>query len=147
MLKKILVLVTFVFSVYLTGCATVPMAPTADDQLRKQFSSPGEGKSGLYIYRNSTFGAALTKVVYIDDQVVGASAPMTYFYREISPGQHTLSTQSEFSNNDLIITAISGANHYVRQYMKMGVFIGGANLEPVPEEEGRKGVSECNLAK
>ena len=41
MLKKILVLVTFVFSVYLTGCATVPMAPTADDQLRKQFSSPG----------------------------------------------------------------------------------------------------------
>src|SRR5512145_2349153 len=63
MLKKLLVLVTFAFSVYLTGCATVPMAPTADDQLRKQFSSPGEGKAGLYIYRNSTFGAALTKVV------------------------------------------------------------------------------------
>jgi len=72
---------------------------------------------------------------------------MTYFYRVISPGQHTLSTQSEFSNNDLIITANPGFNYYVRQYMKMGVFVGGANLELVSEEEGRKGVSECNLAK
>jgi len=147
MLKKMLILFTLAFSIYLTGCATVPMAPTADDQLRKQFSAPAEDKAGLYIYRNSTFGGALTKVIYIDDQVVGASAPMTYFYRVISPGQHTLSTQSEFSNNDLIITANPGFNYYVRQYMKMGVFVGGANLELVSEEEGRKGVSECNLAK
>lgn len=147
MLRKILIVVTLAFSVHLTGCATVPMAPAADDQLRKQFSSPGEGKAGLYIYRNSNFGAALTKVVYLDDQVVGATAPMTYFYREIAPGQHTLSTQSEFSNNDLPITANSGSNYYVRQYMKMGLFVGGANLELVSEEEGRKGVSECNLAK
>ena len=40
-------LLTLVFSVYLTGCATVPMAPTADDQLRKQFSAPSEGTSGF----------------------------------------------------------------------------------------------------
>ena len=147
MLRKMLILLTLAFSIYLTGCATVPMAPTADDQLRKQFSAPAEDKAGLYIYRNSTFGGALTKVIYIDDQVVGATAPMTYFYRVISPGQHTLATQSEFSNNDLIITANPGLNYYVRQYMKMGVFVGGANLELVSEEEGRKGVSECNLAK
>jgi starvation-inducible outer membrane lipoprotein len=50
-MKKILMLLTLVLSVYLTGCATVPMAPTADDQLRKQFSAPSEGKTGLYIYR------------------------------------------------------------------------------------------------
>lgn len=147
MSKKLTVLLTLAFVVYLTGCATVPMAPTADDQARKQFSAPAEGKSGLYIYRNSTFGAALTKVVYIDDQVIGATAPMTYFYKEITPGQHTLSTQSEFSNNDLIIDAKSGFNLFVRQYMKMGVFIGGANLELMSEEEGRKGVLECSLAK
>jgi hypothetical protein len=147
MLKKMLILLALAFSVYLTGCATVPMAPTADDQMRKQFSAPAEGKSGLYIYRNSNFGAALTKVVYMDDQVIGATAPMTYFYKEITPGQHTVSTQSEFSNNDLIIDAKSGFNLFVRQYMKMGVFVGGANLELVSEEEGRKGVSECSLAK
>jgi len=72
---------------------------------------------------------------------------MTYFYKEVSPGQHTLSTQSEFGNNDMIIKTDQGKNYFVRQYIKMGVFIGGANLELVSEEDGKKGVSECNLAK
>ncbi len=147
MLKKILMLLTLVFSVYLTGCATVPMAPTADDQLRKQFSAPSEGKTGLYMYRNSNFGAALKKEISVDGQLVGATAPMTYFYREVSPGQHVLSTQSEFGNNDLIIKTDQGMNYFVRQYIKMGVFVGGANLELVSEEDGKKGVSECKLAK
>lgn len=101
----------------------------------------------MYVYRNSNFGAALTKVIYIDGQLVGASAPMTYFYREVNPGKHTLSTQSEFGNNDLIIMTDPGLNYYVRQYIKMGVFAGGANLEPMQEEDGEKGVSECKLAK
>jgi hypothetical protein len=145
--KKILMLLTLVLTVYLTGCATVPLAPTADDQLRKQFSAPVEGKAGLYIFRNSNFGGALSKKIFIDGQDVGASAPMTYFYKEVHPGQHTVSTESEFGNNDLIIMTDKGLNYYVRQYIKMGVFIGGANLELVPEEEGKKGVTECNLAK
>jgi len=46
-----------------------------------------------------------------------------------------------------IIKTDQGMNYFVRQYIKMGVFVGGANLELVPEEEGKKGVSECNLAK
>jgi hypothetical protein len=146
-MKKILMLLTLVFSVYLSGCATVPMATTEDDQLRKQFSAPVEGKAGVYIYRNSNFGSALTKTVSIDGQLVGATAPMTYFYREVSPGNHTLSTQSEFSNNDLIVTTNPGLNYFVRQYIKMGVFVGGANLELASEEDGKKGVSECKLAK
>ena len=146
-LRKVLLLLTLVLSVYLTGCATVPMASTEDDQLRKQFSVPSEGRAGVYIYRNSNFGSALTKTIYIDEQLVGATAPMTYFYREVSPGQHTLSTQSEFGNNNLIIITNPGLNYYVRQYIKMGVFVGGANLELVPEEDGKKGVSECKLAK
>jgi hypothetical protein len=147
MLKKALMLLTLVLSFYLTGCATVPMASIEDDQLRKQFSAPSEGRAGVYLYRNSNFGSALTKTIYIDGQIVGATAPMTYFYREVSPGQHTLSTQSEFGNNDLILMTNPGLNYYVRQYIKMGVFVGGANLELVPEEDGKKGVSECKLAK
>jgi Protein of unknown function (DUF2846) len=147
MVKKVLILLALVLTVYLAGCATVPMAPTADDQLRKQFAAPLEGHAGLYMYRNSNFGSALTKVLYLDGQLVGATAPMTYFYREVSPGNHTLSTQSEFGNNDLIITTDPGKNYYVHQYIKMGVFVGGANLELVPEEDGKKGVLECKLAK
>lgn len=147
MLKKPLILLILILSVYLTGCASVPMATTTDDHLRKEFSPPTDGKAGLYIYRNSNFGSALKKSVYVDGQLVGETAPMTYFYEEVAPGNHILSTESEFSNNDLTIRAEPGMNYYVHQYIKFGVFVAGANLELMPEEEGKKGVLECKLAR
>jgi len=146
MFKKLIFLLILVLLVTLTGCASVPMAPTVDNQLRKQFLAPSKGKSGLYIFRDSSFGAALTKKISIDDQTIGATASKTFFYREITPGQHKLSTQSEFGNNDLSLKTNSGRNYFVRQYIKMGVFTGGANLEQVSEEEGKKAVLDCNLA-
>jgi hypothetical protein len=76
-----LTLFTLILSVWLAGCATVPMATTTDDQLRKEISPPPEGKSALYIYRNSHIGAALKKSIYTDGQMLGESAPMTYFYK------------------------------------------------------------------
>ncbi|OYT96775.1 MAG: hypothetical protein CFE49_05480, partial [Pseudomonas sp. PGPPP3] len=68
-------------------------------------------------------------------------------YREISPGAHVLATESEFGDNTLNLTAEAGKNLFVRQYIKMGVFVGGANLEQVSDSEGRKGVSETELAR
>ena len=123
------------------------MAPVEEDTARKTFSAPREGSTGLYIYRNSRFGGALKKSVYIDGDLIGESAPMTYIYREISPGEHRLSTESEFGDNDLVINTKAEQNYFVRQYIKMGVFVGGANLELVSEEAGKKGVLECKLAK
>lgn len=123
------------------------MASSEEDNQRKQFSPPSQNMSGVYIFRNSSFGAALKKMLYIDDQPIGASAINTYFYREVKPGEHKLSTQTEFGNNDLTIKTESNKNYFVRQYIKMGAFVGGANLELVGEEEGKNGVRECKLAK
>lgn len=147
MIRKSLVLLILLFTAYLTGCASVPMASSEEDNQRKQFSPPSQSMSGVYIFRNSSFGAALTKMLYIDDQPIGASAANTYFYREVKPGEHKLSTQTEFGNNDLTIKTESNKNYFVRQYIKMGAFVGGANLELVGEEEGKNGVRECKLAK
>ena len=146
MLKKSLIILSIVISSFLTGCATVPLASVEEDTARKTFTPPPQGTAGLYIYRNSAFGGALKKSLYIDGELLGESAPMTYFYKEISPGEHRLSTESEFSNNDLLVDTEGGRNYFVRQYIKMGLFVGGANLEIVSEEEGRKGVLECKLA-
>lgn len=145
--KKLIMLLFLVMLTNVFGCASVPMAPTADDQLRKQFSAPSEGKSGLYIFRDSIFGSALTKMLYIDDQIIGATASKTYFYKEIAPGQHKISTQSEFGMNEMTMYTNPGTNYFVRQYIKMGVFSGGSNLEQVSEEDGKRAVLECELAK
>ncbi len=146
MIKKLLIILLVFSTSYLVGCASVPMASPERDVKMKEFNPPSKGLSGVYIYRNSTLGGALKKSVYIDGELIGETAPMTYFYKELSPGEHTLATESEFSENYLELNTIEGKNHFIRQYIKMGVFAGGANLEAMPDEEGMKGVLECKLA-
>lgn len=61
--------------------------------------------------------------------------------------QHKISTESEFSPNDLLITADSGKNYFVEQYIKMGAFVGGANLRLVEEEKAKNKIATLKLAK
>ena len=131
----------------LSGCASVPMESPEKDKELKAFTAPPQDKSGLYIFRDSSFGAALKKTVTLDGQVLGETAANTYFYRQINPGTHTLATESEFSDNALTVNADAGKNLYVRQYIKFGVFVGGAGLEQVSESEGKQGVTETELAR
>lgn len=147
MLKKLLILLPLTILSFLTGCASVPMASLDEDNIKKQFTAPAQGTSGIYIYRNTNLGGALKKNVYLDGKLIGETAPMTYFFKRVESGEHTLSTESEFSDNDLILQAESGKNHFINQYIKMGLFVGGAGLKLVSEKEGRKGVLECGLAK
>ncbi len=146
MFKKIITSVAIIASLHLSGCASVPMASVDTDKAKKTFSAPAEGKSGLYVYRNSSFGTALKKTVSLDGSVIGESAANTYFYKEVAPGTHVISTESEFSDNQISIDFKQGVNYFVHQYIKVGVFVGGAGVEAVSEEEGKKGVLECKLA-
>lgn len=130
----------------LGGCATVPMASNEKDAEAKEFQMPPEGKSGLYIFRDSFVGQALKKTLTVDGEVIGESAPDVYFYKILNAGTHTISTESEFSPNDLIIDTESKKNYFVENYMKMGVFVGGADLKQVNETEGMERVSKLKLA-
>ncbi|MFC3609514.1 DUF2846 domain-containing protein, partial [Stutzerimonas tarimensis] len=61
------------------------------------------------------------------------------------PGAHTLSTESEFGDNLLQLNAEAGKNHYVRQSIKLGLFVGGAKLTEVSESEGQKAVRKRSI--
>lgn len=131
----------------LAGCASVPMEGKDKSETAKKFSQPSAGQAGVYIYRSGSFGAALKKDIWINGKCVGESAPNVFFYEQVTGGaEHTVSTQSEFSPNDLILKAVAGVNYFIRQYIKMGVFVGGAGLELVSEDEGKKEVSQLELA-
>ena len=145
MIKK-LATVTLI-STMLAGCASVPMESAEKSNTAKSFNSPQAGHSGLYIYRSGSFGGALKKDVWVNGKCIGETAPNTFFYEEVTGDQqHKVSTESEFSPNDLVINAESGKNYFIRQYIKFGVFVGGAGLELVDEEEGKKAVNELALA-
>lgn len=130
----------------MASCASVPMAPPEQDAASKRFVAPPNGLSGLYVYRYGSLGSALKKTIWIDDVEIGETARNVYFHRLIPAGRHVLFTESEFGNNELEFTAIAGKNHFFRQYLKFGVFVGGSNLEAVTEEAGKAAVLELGEA-
>ena len=131
-----------------TGCASVDMAPTDESSRAKEFNPPSAGNAGIYVYRDSFVGKALKKDIWIDAKCVGESAPDVFFYTEVEGGKtHTIATESEFSPNALQVFLESGKNYFIRQFIKIGVFVGGAGLEQIPEERGRQDVAKLNMAK
>jgi hypothetical protein len=132
----------------LSGCASVPTVDSAVSNQTKSFEAPKEGNSGIYIYReDSIVGAALKKYVYVDGECIGETAPGVFFYHEVKGNEdHKLSTESEFSENHLTIFTEEGRNYFVNQYIKVGVFVGGAGLELVDESKGKKEVLKVDMA-
>lgn len=146
-MQKVLMAIVVATSL-LAGCATVPMESKEQTNMAKLFSPPSEGNSGLYIYRSGSFGGALKKDVWVDGKCIGETAPNVFFYEEVTGSQeHKISTESEFSPNDLTVKTEGGKNYFVKQYIKMGVFVGGAGVEIVDEEKGKKEVQALKMAK
>ncbi len=132
----------------LSGCASVPMESAAASNKAKEFNSPGANKAGVYVYRkDSHFGAALKKSVWIDKKCIGETAKGVFFYHEVDGDMdHTISTESEFSPNDLVVNMKSGMLYFFEQYLKMGLLVGGAGIEQKDEATGKSELAELNMA-
>lgn len=133
----------------LHGCASVPMESDQATYQAKKFSAPLPGSANLYIYRSTSVGQALKKDIWLNDECIGETANNVFFLKEIigEGAEHKVSTESEFSPNHLLFNADSGKNYYVEQYIKLGVFVGGANLRLVDEAKAKKKIAKLKLAK
>lgn len=146
-MKKIL-LATAIGVSLLSGCASVPLASKAETNTAKEFKTPVENTAGIYIYRvDSAFGAALKKDVWVNGECIGETAPGVFFYHEVKSGEdYTISTESEFSANEIKLNTESGKSYFYEQYIKMGAFSGGAGLKVVDNEIGKSEVSKLPMA-
>lgn len=146
MSKKVITLLLFSFAFLFYSCSAVQMASKEEDLALKNFTKPPSDKAGLYIYRNSLAGVLVIREIYVDSVLIGKTANQVYFYLELIPGAHVISTESEFGENSLSFEAEGGKNYFVEQYIKMGIFSGGSNVEMVSEELGKEQVLKCELA-
>lgn len=145
--RDVKALVLAISAMLLTGCASVNMASKEESDKVKQFSAPGPGNSGLYVYRNSVVGQALKKDLWVDGKCLGESASNVFFYTQVEGGKkHKIETESEFSPNAMELFFDAGKNYFVRQYIKLGAFVGGADLEQIPDEQGKVDVAKLGLA-
>ena len=149
-MKKLLnlLLTAVIATAFLSGCASVPMESSLATNSAKEFKLPATDNAGVYVYRDdSSFGAALKKSVWIDGDCVGETAKGVFFYQEVEGNkEHRISTESEFSENDLVMYLESKKLYFIRQFIKLGVFVGGAGLEKKDTEEGMREVTKLNLA-
>lgn len=146
---KSVVLATILATATLTGCSSVPMESKEVANKAKEFNVPSQDKAGIYVYRKDTFvGAALKKDIWIEKNCVGQTAKGVFFYKEV-PGNEKLeiSTESEFSPNTLTINAKNGELYFVEQFIKMGAFVGGADLELASTDTGKSEVLRLGMAK
>ena len=139
---------TIIITALLSGCASVQMEPETTSNKAKEFNPPSTGMSGVYIYREDThLGAALKKDVWIDGNCIGETAKGVFFYHEVEGDkEHTFSTESEFSPNDLIIQTAMGDLYFIEQSLRFGVFVGGAELEQKQPDVGKKEMELLNMA-
>ena len=138
-MKKILTLLAA--SLLFTGCASVNVESQTASSEKKAFVAPAAGQAGLYIFREGILGAALKKDVLVDGKCIGETAPNVFFYTEVEGGKsHKIETESEFSANALELFTEAGKNYFVRQYIKVGFFVGGANIEQVTEAQGKAAI-------
>ncbi|WP_445428908.1 DUF2846 domain-containing protein [Alishewanella sp. HL-SH05] len=91
----------------------------------------------MYVHRKGSLGGALKKDVWINGECIGETAPDIFFYKEVDADrEHQIATESEFSPNTLTLKTESGKNYYVLQFIRPGMFVGGAGLKMVDEARG-----------
>jgi microcystin-dependent protein len=142
-MKNIVVVVTSAVILLLTGCASVPMAPTDKDTRAKEFS-PAPSKASLYIYRNENFGAAIPMSVAVNGKALGQTAAKTYFHLNVMPGKYNVESHAE-NVASLPLSMEAGKNYFVWQEVKMGMWMARSLLQQVDENTGRAGVTESKL--
>lgn len=70
-----------------------------------------------------------------------------FFYTEVDGNKdHYISTESEFSPNSLKFYAEPGQHYFFRQFIKWGVFVGGADVEQMPEVTGKADIARLQMA-
>jgi len=139
---------TAVLGALLAGCAAV--VPLENDEVAQQlktFAPPAAGQAAIYVYRDGHIGFALRKDVWIDNECLGSSAKGVFWRKEVEGNQeHDIATASEFSPNHLKLFTAADQTYFVRQYIKLGVFVGGANLEVVDEAQGKEAIAALSPA-
>jgi len=145
--KLALIIITLSVMLF-SGCSSVPLEPKEVSDNAKAFKSPSKGKAGIYVYRDSFIGQALKKDILIDNKCLGETANKVFFYKSVKGNkEHKISTESEFSDNVISLHMKNGKNYYLRQYIKMGVFVGGAGLEVIEEKKAQEAISKLDMAK
>jgi hypothetical protein len=125
------------------GCArSHPAAPEPDAEA-KAMSAPSD-KALVYVYRNEAFGGGIHLHVQIDGREMDITGPRSFMMFLVPPGRHLFTPVSE-TTSDVEVETAAGETYYMWQEVKLGILFARTKLWLTTEEEGKKGLRECDL--
>lgn len=117
----------------------------------KEFSEPPKGMSNIYIYRKpstTSLTQGIKRGLWIDKSCIGDTASSSFFKIQVKTNEsHNLSTESEYSNNDIRIELSKDGNYFYEQEFTMGMTVPVSNLVEIEEEVAINDIKILSLAK
>jgi uncharacterized protein DUF2846 len=122
----------------LGGCASTPQATSGRDAEAKRFISH-PGFAAIYVYRPDFLGAEMDdSTLYMDERLIGATLPGTFFRIDVQPGTHAVSS-SAAGSTQLKVEARPDQLYFVQ----LNVMSGGSRLTLVEAEAAKRAILKC----
>ncbi len=105
---------------------------------------PPEGKALVYIIRPQIQGSLVVFKNYINERYIGATKGRKFLYEILEPGMYTITSKAE-KYNSLELEAEPNKIYFIKQNLKMGIWMMRVQLELINEVKGRKLLKKCKL--
>ena len=122
-----------------SGCASGPKFAEVKSAIPTQKANEGR----VYVYRNSSFGAAVQPNVMVNDRPAGESQAMGFFFVDLPPGPVKVATSTE-TEHQLTFKLDAGQVRYVRTDVHFGLFVGRIQPQLIDNAVGAKEIEECS---
>jgi hypothetical protein len=122
----------------LGGCASTPQATPQRDAEAKQFITH-PGFAGIYVFRPDFLTAEMDdSTLFVDDRLIGATLPGTFFRIDVQPGTHVVSSSAAGSTNLKVDTRPDQL-----YFVQLNVMSGGSTLALVDPETAKRTIRRC----
>lgn len=125
----------------LVSCATGP----AYSEVKSTLPPIAKGHGRVFVYRPSTFGAAIKPDVKIDDKVIGTSEGRGFLYSDQTAGTHQISIGTEWTHRNSV-TVKPGQPSFVRCKVTPGVIAAHVIPDQVDQATGESDIQSCKLS-
>src|SRR5258708_27023257 len=97
----------------LAACASVPLAPSTDDDAGKTFGPRPAGMAALYVARGSGMPGIPAVNISIASKMVGSLTDYTWFRVELPPGNYDVRASGRDGGGSLDISLTAGQTRYL----------------------------------
>lgn len=104
----------------LSGCAAVPQAGQEETNKAKQFITPKNSKSSVYIYESRGTDLVSSNNIYVDGNCVGQVNYSSFVQLELPAGDYVFGMESYQGENEIEVTLEANSIKFIKAHSAAG---------------------------